>query len=454
MMFKNFGTVFRFTFRNQTNTKGFRLGTIIMSVLLLAVPIAIFALVGVLDNVDDDENASCGADKIYVVNEAHPDVDFNALNTLGIENYTDIQYVNSKSVAEAVETIKANTEGTSIVLEITENEKGYSTRIIMPDKCALDSSVVEHYDNFIEKSQNMFVVLASGADVQELSMLSMPIEKDSFKVDGYRNGTSLFDNKEEAKQQENDAMLKGFNLILVFVCIMVIYTIAIMYGNGIMQNIVMEKSSKLMDTMLVSIHPQAMIFGKMMGCLAAAIIQFFSWILSLVIGLVVGCKVLEIIKPGKDYAVVTFFKSFGELNVFTPLSIIIGVLVLIFGIVFYCSIAAICGAISGSKEEAASNQAIFVIIILVSFYIVLFGGHGGDYATWMFILPSTSAMILPAQIVTGSIDVGLGLAGLGAMVATTVLLIILAGKIYTMMALYKGNKVNIAKAFKMLLSKR
>ena len=449
-MFKNFSKVFKFTFHNQVTTKSFKAATIIITALLIIVPVAIFALVGASSSDDDDELVACGAEKIYVVNEKNPDVDYSLLNSIGVKDYSSFDYINSKSVSEALETINNAGEVTSIVLEITEGEEGYSSRIVVPSKTVLDTEKVEKYDEFLSQNMNFFSVLASGQDVMALSMMSMPIETDSFKASSYKAGDSLFNDKAAVDQQNNDDMLKGFTPILTFISIMVIYFIVIMYGNGITQNVVMEKASKLMDTMLVSVHPQAMIFGKMLGVLAAAFIQFFSWVIGLVVGLIAGVKVIQMIKPGKDFAVVTFLKSFKELNIFTPVNTIIAVLVLILGIVFYCALAAICGAISSSREEAASNQAIFVIALLISFYLVLFGGMSGDVATWLYLLPFTSAMILPPQICAGTLDLGIGLAGLGIMVAATLLLIILAGKLYTMMALYKGKQVNIVTAFKMM----
>ena len=118
------------------------------------------------------------------------------------------------------------------------------------------------------------------------------------------------------------------------------------------------------------------------------------------------------------------------------------------------SISAVAGAISGSREEAASNQGLFIMFLMISFYVVLFKGlNTKNIVTWIYLVPFTSAMVLPSGICSGVISTGLAAAGLGILIVCSVFFIILAGKLYKMMSLYKGNPVNISKAIKMLCGK-
>ena len=279
----------------------------------------------------------------------------------------------------------------------------------------------------------------------------MQVRKDVYDITGFKTGTSLFEDKDAVEDDINKKLMPTFNLVITIVSSFLMYFIIMYYGNGIMQNIVLEKHSKLMDTMLISVKPEAMIFGKMLGVLLAALIQFLSWILSLILGVVCGVKLIDIIRPDSDMVLYIFLKSMLKMNFLKPVNIVIAILVLLFGIVFYSSISSIAGAISSTNEEAASNQSVFIIILIVSFYIVLFGGLRGDeVATWMYMVPSTGAMLLPAGICTGNVSTLVASVSLLIMIITTVFLIYLAGRLYKMMSLYKGNKVNLGKALKML----
>ncbi len=453
-MFRNFDKVFKFTFKNQTSMGGYKKLTFTVALLLIIIPIAIFVLVEKFKDSDEDLKP-CGAEKVYVVNEATPGMDYAVLNMLNVEGYTGITYENIDDVDTALQKVKDNGEKKSLILQFNVSDDSIDSRIILPEGSDLEKEDAENLDKYIDMNGRTIAVLASGVDVQELGALTVKTDYDLYETSGYDKGVSIYDDQNVADEQLSEDMKPVFNIVLTFLCIMVIYFVALFYGNGIMQNIVLEKSSKLMDTMLISVRPEAMVFGKMLGVLAAAVIQFFTWIISLVIGLVGGVKIVEYLKPDTDNMVITFFNNFDAMGLFKPVSIVIAIVALLVGIVFYSSIATICGAISSTKEEAASNQGLFIMVLIISFYMVLFGGLKGEsVATWMYMLPCTGAMVLPAGVCSGSLSIALAAVGLLIMIITTILLIILAGKLYTMMALYKGNKVNISKAMKMLMSSK
>ena len=174
--------------------------------------------------------------------------------------------------------------------------------------------------------------------------------------EGYQKGEDLYSNEEISSDKMNEAIRPIFNLVLLFVTVLVIYMTVILYGNSITQSVIEEKTSKLMDTMLISIEPKSLIFGKMLAILTSGLIQFALWIVALVAGLIAGIIVSDNMFKDVDVSAVTFVKSFQEMKMFEPVNILIGILALIFGIVLYASLAAMCGAISSTREEAASNN--------------------------------------------------------------------------------------------------
>ena len=452
-MFKNYDKVFKFTFKNQTGTKGYRNGTVIVALLLFFVPVIIFSIIG-LNKRKGSDLKPCGATSIYVSNPANTEIDFGLLNTLNVPGYTSLSYKTFSSVTDALSYAKENDSKTSLVLNLTNDDGQTSSTVIIPEGSEIEKKDAKNYQKFIDENNQLFSVLASGVELKDLPELSKVSSSDSYTLAGIKTGTGIFEDSEAMDDQTNSTIRPIFNMVLVYITTMVMYFIVIVYGTSIMQNVVLEKSSKLMDTMLISLKPQAMIMGKMLGSLSAALIQFFSWIISLVLGMVVAVFAYKTISPDNTLGIVTFFESFGKLGIFTPGAIVIAVLVLIFGIVFYAAIATICGAISSSKEEVAANQGLFMMVLMISFYVVLFGGLKSTGASaWMYILPCTGAMLLPAGICSGTVELWIAITALVVSVVSTILLVILSGKLYTMMALYKGNKVNLGKALKMLVGK-
>ena len=454
-MFKNFDKVFKFTFKNQTSTKGYKYGTIITALILFIIPVAIFVISGMALDDKKDTLESCGAERVYVVDPEAPDADFNIMNMLGVDGYTDLQYSNAETVKDALETITDRNETKSFVYQVKKEDNQIYSRIILPTISELDEDKVKNYDDFVEQNGTVFAMIASGTSMQNLNEMMKMTDYSVYDNSGYQEGKDLYSDSEKMDEQKNSEILPVFNMILTYAAIIIIYMVIIMYGNSILQNIVLEKSSKLMDTMLISVAPEAMIFGKMLAILASGILQLLVWIAGLVGGLVVGVKVFDSMYSNVSASVVTFLKSFSELGLFKPVNVIVGILALIFGIIMYSAISAVAGAISSTREEAASNQGVFIVFLMISFYVVLFKGlNTSNIITWLYLVPFTSAMVLPSGICSGVISTGLAVAGLGILIACSVGLIILAGKLYKMMSLYKGNPVNISKAIKMLCGKQ
>ncbi len=421
-MFKNFDKVFGFTFKNQAKTKSYILLTVIMALALLILPALILKLIDNSKKKDEGIKDS-GIQYVYVVNEEAPTADFSFLNMTGVEYYKDIKYMNCDTVDEALD--KAEGSENTVVLNLYKKDGEILARIILPNNSNVDEKHAGYFDDFIEQQENFVAIIASGISMTDLANLSQQTEYKVYSSKGYANGESLYDDEAANNDIIANTIKPIFNYVIVFASIMVLYFMILSYGNGISMNVVMEKASKLMDTMLVSIKPEALVFGKLLGVLAAGLLQLFIWIVCAVIGFTVAFKML------------------------------LAIITIVFGILLYASLSCFAGAISNNREEAASNNTIFTMVLLISFYIVLFcglGAEGGVMPVWMMFIPPVAAMVLPASLVLGTINLGLGLLAVALLVVCSLVITIISGKLYKMMSLYKGNGVKIGKALKMLFS--
>ncbi|MBO6165703.1 MAG: ABC transporter permease [Eubacterium sp.] len=450
-MFKNFDKVFKYTFKNQTNTKSYKSMLIVVSLILLILPAAIMAIANKVKKDDDNTIKPSGASAVYVVNDVTPDVDYDVLNYLGVENYDHIKYMTYDSMDEALEVANYGTD--VLVLHFEKDEDEMKATIVVPEGSSISEDDADHFNDFIDQNETMVALLASGIPMANLGQMSMPVDGDIYTVSGFQNGESLMENKEAAEAVEANAVKSVFQYLVVYGTMMVLYMVILMYGNGISAHVVMEKESKLMDTMLISVHPEALVFGKMLGVLAAGFLQIFCWGISLVLGFVLGTILVE--SMGGSLGIISFFKSMTGMGIFTIPGIILAVVAIVFGVILYSSLSCLAGSISNNREEAATNNSIFIIVLLASFYIVLFCGLSdiSNMPIWMMFVPPVAAMVLPAALLLGTIPLASGILAVVLLVAVTLALTILAGKLYKMMSLYKGNKVKLSKAIGMLFSK-
>ena len=453
-MFKNFDKVFKFTFRNQAFQKGYKALTITFGAILLLAPILVLIFISWTTKSDENVLQSCGADKIYVVNEAANVSDYSALKSIPGDGYASIEYIPAESVEGAVDTVKNAGEKKSLVLYVTKDENGaVSARVIIPEGSEITSKTAKNYNKAIDKMEMLFTVTIRGISIQDMTEITRKIGYDGFDASGWKTGTSLFADKEKANEQNNERIRDNFGMIITLMICLIMYFVVMAYGASISKNIVLEKASKLMDTMLISVKPEALVFGKLTGVLAAGLLQFFFWILMLAAGLIIGVKLSDAIFPDAQAPAVVFLKSLGSMNMFQPLNVFLAVIVLLFGIIMYCAMAAFAGAISSTMEQAASNQGIFAVFLIFSYFAVIIKGTDINSApTWLFLVPFTAALILPTGLLLGTLSMSTALIGVAILVVLTLVLLILAGHIYKAMALYKGD-TGIRKAYKILTTK-
>ena len=105
----------------------------------------------------------------------------------------------------------------------------------------------------------------------------------------------------------------------------------------------MEKSSKLMESFLISVRPAAIVLGKLLAITMTGIVQMMSWIIALVISFAVGTMTVRSMDPDSDMFILKLFDMVGELTsgLFTPANCIMALLIVMAGMLLYCALAAI-----------------------------------------------------------------------------------------------------------------
>ena len=470
-MFKNFGKVFKFTFKNSAGGKSYIIFTVLVAILLLVAPGFLYAIKNQRE--EKKEIASCGAGIIYVADEYAKDADFNFLNYVGEKNYEKIIY---KTFADEEDALKAaNESGRSDVLVLyikQDQEKNFISNIIIPSSSDIDSDKAENLLDFLDKAGEMFTLNAVGVNMKNLADINVSYETEVYSSSGYKNGTILSDEKADiaAKNSEKvedngltvsendaiDAYLPTFKVVLTYLNLMILYFLILTFSASFSQNVVLEKDNKLMDTMLVSLKPEALILGKFLGVSCAGLLQIFVWLGALCLGAFGGIGIVGRFMNLEGNPVVTFVKALFDMGIFKPLNVVIAVIAIIAGFEIYMALAAVAGSLSSNREEAQSNASIYTLVLVASFFAVFIGGglNQGDSSIWMYFVPTISALILPAGIATATVTTVQAAIGMGLMVVLSVVFIIAAGRLYKMMSLYKGNKVSIGKALKMLLTNK
>ncbi|MCI8667410.1 MAG: ABC transporter permease [Dorea sp.] len=444
---KGLGNIFSFTFIQHIKQKGYRNVTVIVALLCLLLPAVIMPAI---EYFKEDETYVSKIDKVYVVEtggNTDGAADYGVLNGVDPTQFTDITYETAENVEDAAK--KAEEDGYSALLAVGYQEGGYQLSVLLPDETKLNKKDVNAYEAFLSGAFRYILLQKSNLEVTQIAELTMPIE------------TAVRDSSVSADESDEYAMAKeALATILPYLNIMILYFMILAYGQGTANAAITEKTSKLMDLLLVSVKPGAMLLGKVFAMAATGVLQIFIWLFGLFGGFALGIHFTKMVNPNTDMALIQLMESFGEFSgMFTVSGVILALLMLAAGLLLYCSLAAIGGALAEKPEDLSNTNMLFVMVLVVSFFATMFAGGSGadvpwDAVTWQVWVPFTSILVAPTKILLGVMSIPEALISLGLVVLTATLITMAAGKIYKMMSLYKGNPPSPKKLMEMMKKQR
>ncbi|MBR0086214.1 MAG: ABC transporter permease [Lachnospiraceae bacterium] len=449
---KGLKQIFTFTLKQQLNIKSVKILTVVMALLLFFGPflgVVISSTRGSgsqagtdagTDIVPGQDDAPAvpsedlySADGIKAVFCVLPESLRSADNfeETGFPEMTQAVFYQKKSLEEAFKAAAETPD--ALVLSVTDRQDDIMVQALRPEGSALP----EEKAMFLSDTASTYLpyLLTRDAKALEAAMKAVTVR------------TDLPDAPEESMSEEQAAaeeMRHIFSMILPYVNVMLIYFLVLYYGQSSATSVILEKTSKLMDTFLTSVKPESMVLGKVLACWAAALIQFVIWVIALVLGFAAGRVAVGLIPGAKLpglYRIFDLLKSAS--GAFTLPNILLAVILVAAGFFMYCCLAGICGSFASKQEELASTIGIFTILLVVSMFVgIRVGFMQGEMSTgaaWYDFVPFTAIMITPARLLLGKISLVSGLASILVTVLLSLVFVRIAGRAYKAMSLYKGN---------------
>lgn len=437
--FKGLWKIFSFTFRRHTTTKGYLAAVIGGGLSCLLLPMLIMA--GVEYFGGSQEYRSNAVAKVNYVDLTGQETDYGQLNTLGNENFASVAYTPYDDLDSAAAAAKGSPD--TLLLLVEYNNGSYDAHVLIPEESGLKKKDANAYEAFLAENFRLLLVQKSGLSTGQLGELSVPITSRVLDAESY-----------EEKADGLEGIRSLFAMMIPYAVIMLLYFAILFYGQGVANSVVMEKSSKLVDTFLVTVKPGAMMLGKLLAVCLSGIIQLTTWAAGLILGFAAGAWIVKEIYPHTTMPVVLLLDTFGAMSgMFTLPGIVAAVLIVAAGLLLYCSLAAVGGAVAGKQEDLSSTNILFVMALVISFLVTLSGGAlGGELAStnWMLYVPFTAVLAAPGQILLGGMQLWQAGVSLILILACTVLVTWIAGKLYGLLILYKGNKLGASQVMKML----
>lgn len=222
-----------------------------------------------------------------------------------------------------------------------------------------------------------------------------------------------------------------------------IYLLLVVYGQTIMIEVSREKNSRLMETMLVYVYPEALVSGKILGIALLGILQVALWIGGIVFGLVVGVLFGSALYPEESDGYREIIKVTREYTMGTNLTsaLRIGILVIGLGILFYCFWAGIGGSLIEKPEHAGNIQQLIQFPLMFCFVVSYFAVYSEKKELLGFLryIPFTAPFVLPGELMVGTASLNTGWIVSGILLVSVILLGIVAGKVYRYRIVHYGK---------------
>ncbi|HNR74422.1 MAG TPA: ABC transporter permease [Cyclobacteriaceae bacterium] len=244
-----------------------------------------------------------------------------------------------------------------------------------------------------------------------------------------------------------------------------IYMFVLIYGIQIMQGVIDEKTSKIVEVIVSSVKPFQLMLGKILGIASVGLLQFTIWIvlisvLSTVTMGYFGAKmpqqqameqVSKQIAPDSEVKeamdqqqgqVTEFLVSASEIP-FTKIALVF-VFYFLGGYLLYGALFAAVGSAVDSQQEAQQFQFPVTIPLLIGylglFMFILRDPHG-PISFWLSVIPFTSPVAMVGRIAFGVPDWQLALS-IVLLIGGFLLTTWVAGRIYRVGILMTGTKVS------------
>ena len=242
------------------------------------------------------------------------------------------------------------------------------------------------------------------------------------------------------------------SMLLPFASLMLLYFLVLLYGQSTAASVILEKTSKLMDLFLVSVEPGAMVLGKVLATALAGLLQLAVWAAGLAGGFAIGGAVAR--QTGVTLPLLEVLKGVGRLTgLFSVPAMLEAAGLLLAGFLLYCSLSAIGGSMAGKAEDLSSTNVLFSLVLVASFFCCMFAGGMTSSARWLDYVPFTAILVTPSRVLLGQTSLLGGLVSLALVVVCAGVLTALAGRVYRLMSLYKGNPPTPRRVLRMLREK-
>jgi ABC-2 type transport system permease protein len=257
----------------------------------------------------------------------------------------------------------------------------------------------------------------AGYDAVKIAALTRPLELQTVRI--------------SATGSRAEAGAPGF--FLAFVLFLILYMAILLYGNQVMQGVLEEKGSRVIEVLAAAVKPTELMAGKLGGICLLALTQLAIW----------AAAIALVTAPGVVAALVTMP---ARLPVLTPVLWLNFFLLFLCGFFLFATFYAMLGAAFNSAQEAqqlAGLPAIFVVAPAI-FMVKIINDPDSTMAVGLSLVPPLTPLVMMLRIATRMPPLWQLLTAYGLSAAAIAGMIWLCARVYRVGILMYGKKPTLS----------
>lgn len=395
------GQVYRFTLSQLLKSRANRV-TLIIMVLLAAVSMPLTALLG---------------------GETPETSDTASLASVRVDNRTDLVLDFSGDAYWADTDFSADAGEPDAVVTVTGDETGYQVAVVGSE--STDAGELSQLAETARQAVRDACLRAAGLSSRQLEALTASTG-------------------EEDSHEEGFWVQYGYSILAMILCLM--------SASYVIRAVVEEKDSRLVELLLVSVKPMALLAGKILAVMAFT----FGWLLAMLAGLGVSCGltaglmgsgVLQKQLSGLLAAVPRVQEDLWQAaGVLLVLLVSLGL-----GYLTMSLIGGVAGACCSGMEEAGEATGPVMLLTMAGYLASCVVGAvpSGPVAVFSTLCPIVSIFCAPVQFAGGNVSIWLVLASWVIQAAVIWGLLTLASRVYAGLIVHRGSRVKLRELMSM-----
>lgn len=395
------GQVYRFTLSQLLKSRANRV-TLIIMVLLAAVSMPLTALLG---------------------GETPETSDTAGLASVRVDNRTDLVLDFSGEAYWADTDFSADAGEPDAVVTVTGDETGYQVAVVGSETA--DAGELSQLAETARQAVRDACLRAAGLSSRQLEALTASTGEEDSHEDGFW-------------------VQYGYSILAMILCLM--------SASYVIRAVVEEKDSRLVELLLVSVKPMALLAGKILAVMAFT----FGWLLAMLAGFGVSCGltaglmgsgVLQKQLSGLLAAVPRVQEDLWQAaGVLLVLLVSLGL-----GYLTMSLIGGVAGACCSGMEEAGEATGPVMLLTMTGYLASCVVGavSSGPVAVFFTLCPIVSIFCAPVQFAGGNVSFWLVLASWAIQAAVIWGLLTLASRVYAGLIVHRGSRVKLRELMSM-----